>query len=85
MPMTRELLEEFSLPDAFVERVVWLVGHHHTITNVATPEHRVLLEADFLVNAAESGYSREQILAAEKSIFRTKTGIGLLHSLYLRD
>ena len=84
MPMTRELLAEFCLPVDFVEQVVWLVGHHHTITPVKTMEHRILLEADFLVNAGEQQLNRAQIEAAEKSFFRTKSGTALLHSLYLR-
>ncbi|MBE6969108.1 MAG: HD domain-containing protein [Ruminococcaceae bacterium] len=84
MPMTRELLAPFHLPESFVERVVWLVGHHHTVSGVETPEHRVLLEADYLVNAGEQGQSRAQMEAAEKEFFRTKTGIELLHSVYLK-
>lgn len=82
MPMTREFLEKFSLSESFVERVVWLVGHHHTVKDVQSIEHRVLLEADFLVNASESNYSRQQIDAAEKSFFRTETGLNLLKSVY---
>ena len=84
MPMTREILAPFSLPEDFVERVVWLVGHHHTITNVETLEHRILLEADFLVNAGEKNLGRSQIEEAEKAFFRTASGIELLHSVYLR-
>ena len=82
IPMTRELLAPFALPEEFVERVVWLVGHHHTMTCVETIEHRILLEADFLVNAGEMGLDREQIEAAECSFFRTKSGVELLHSIY---
>lgn len=85
MPMTRELLAPFALPESVVERVVWLVGHHHTLTDVETIEHRILLEADFLVNAGEQSMSRSQIEAAERSFFRTKIGTELLHSIYLRD
>ena len=84
MPMTREILAPFALPEEFVERVVWLVGHHHTVSDVVTPEHRALLEADFLVNAGEQKLGRSQIEEAEKAFFRTKTGRELLHSVYLR-
>ena len=85
MPMTREFLAEFALPEEFVERVVWLVGHHHTVTAVETQEHRILLEADFLVNAGEQKLNRDQIKAAAKDFFATKTGTALLHSLYLNE
>ena len=83
-PMAREILAPFALPDDFVDRVAWLVGHHHTITNVETLEHRILLEADFLVNAGEKNLGRSQIEEAEKAFFRTASGIELLHAVYLR-
>ena len=83
-PLTENFLAEFALSRDFVEDVVWLVQHHHTYSNVQRAEHRILLEADFLVNACESGCSREQIEAAERSFFRTETGLMLLRSMYLR-
>lgn len=81
--LTEEFLREYGLPRDFVQRVVWLVSHHHTYSDVKLPEHRILLEADFLVNADESGYSKEQIEAAKRSFFRTKSGTELLSSMYL--
>lgn len=83
--LTEEFLADFDLPRDFVERVKWLVAHHHTYSDVEQPEHRILLEADFLVNADESGYSKEQIEAAKRSFFRSETGIALLDSIYLRE
>lgn len=43
-----------------VERISWLVAHHHTYTNIDGPDHQILLEADFLVNAGESSYHAQQ-------------------------
>lgn len=85
MPMTEDFLKEFSLPADFVNRVVWLVGHHHTTDNVQSVEHRILLEADYLVNAHESGHSPEKIKKAELDIFRTGTGKELLKSIYFNE
>ena len=82
MPMTAEFLAEYALPADFVERVVWLVGHHHTLSGVETMGHRILLEADYLVNAHESSHSLTQIHSAEKTIFRTQTGLRLLRDMY---
>lgn len=83
MPLAEDFLHEFSLPEDFCRRVNWLVGHHHTLTDVTTLEHRILLEADYLVNAHESKHKKEQIFAAEKTIFRSKTGLRLLREIYL--
>jgi hypothetical protein len=65
-----------------ISRIIWLVGHHHTIAPVEGIDHQILLEADYLVNADESGYSAENILNTEKKLFRTRTGTALLKSMY---
>ena len=69
--------------NADIARISWLVSHHHTYTDVDGIDHRILLEADFLVNAGECGYSRAAIESAEKQFFRTAAGIRLLNSIYL--
>lgn len=62
----------------------WLVSHHHTYKNVDGLDYQILLEADFLVNAEESGYKYSAIASAKKYIFKTTTGIRLLETIYLR-
>ena len=78
----RPFLAEFSLPRAMEERVAYLVSHHHSYHNVDGADYRILLEADFLVNADESNYSAEQIRAAEESVFETATGKHFLRALF---
>ena len=86
-------IESPSLVEAFfeglpverpnVERISWLIAHHHTYTNVDGIDHRILLEADFLVNAGESGYARPTIENFRERVFRTAAGRRLLDSMYL--
>lgn len=83
--LAESFLIEIDMPKDFTERVVWLVSHHHTYSEVNLPEHQILLEADFLVNASESKYSKEHIYSAKRSFFRTVTGTALLDSIYLRQ
>ena len=45
-------------------------------------DHQILLEADFLVNAEESGYARAAIETARSQIFQTVSGIRLLDAMY---
>ncbi|MEI3184064.1 MAG: hypothetical protein V8S98_12575 [Lachnospiraceae bacterium] len=45
---------------------------------------RILLEADYLVNAGESSYSRENVQHMLETVFKTESGIRLLKSIYLR-
>lgn len=82
-PLVEEFFSKLSVGTLNVERIKWLVEHHHTYTNVDGMDYQILLEADFLVNAGESGYSKEAIANACVNIFRTATGIRLLKSMYL--
>lgn len=81
-PMTEEFLRDFALTEDFKKRVVWLVGHHHTLSEVETMEHRILLEADYLVNAHEAKHGMDTIHSDERTIFRTPTGLALLKDMY---
>ena len=80
--LTADFLRYFALPDELVQRIIWLVTHHHTYSNIELIEHRILLEADFIVNAGEGSYSLEQIASARRGFFKTKAGMQLLDSIY---
>ena len=79
----RPCWEELGDPPAFVERVCFLVGHHHTYTAMDGVDYQALVEADFLVNISEDGMERPAIETVEKQIFRTAVGKELLRTLYL--
>ncbi|MCI2062653.1 MAG: HD domain-containing protein [Eubacteriaceae bacterium] len=80
--LAEEFLREAGLSEKVISRVVYLVGHHHTFTDVDGLDHRILLEADYLVNADESGYSQANIRHTLEYVYRTRTGTALLKSVY---
>ena len=82
-PLVKEFFARMDVPETKVERIVWLVTHHHTYTDVDGIDYQILLEADFLVNASESHYSKESIETARDRIFQTATGLRLLESIFL--
>lgn len=82
MPLADALLRGAGVPDETRKRVVYLVGHHHTLEPVDGLDYRILLEADFLVNADEGGLTREQTENGKRVIFRTETGLKLLKTIY---
>ena len=51
--IAEELLTGLGVDPDRVARISYLVGHHHTYTNVEGLDYRILLEADFLVNLHE--------------------------------
>ena len=78
----RELLEPLALPAADVERICYLVGHHHTYTNMDGLDYRILVEADFLVNFYEDALPQKNIAAAVRKIFTTRAGKEMAQAMY---
>jgi len=69
-----KLLTELGYDRELIDRVCWLVGHHHTYTDIQGLDYRILVEADFLVNLHEKNEPPEAQRAAYESIFQTETG-----------
>jgi len=67
------------------ERICWLIAHHHTYSNVTTLDHRILLEADFLVNSYEDNVAKEGIIAFRKNVFRSPSAINMLNAMWNLD
>lgn len=82
-PLVEAFFADLPVSRADVDRISWLAVHHHTDTNVDGPDHRILLEADFLVNADEGACARPAIEAARERVFRTPSAIRLLDTIYL--
>lgn len=80
--LVREMLSSMDFGDGFVERVCWLVAHHHTLTGIESMDHQILIEADFLVNAFEGGQSREAMQRMLNNVFRTTAGKTLLRTMF---
>lgn len=80
--LVKEFLNEFHLDDFVVERVSYLVGHHHTYENVNGIDYQILLEADFLVNADEMNLSKQAILNMKNNVFQTESGKELISVIY---
>ncbi len=72
------LIEEFfadsDLPKEFVNRVSYIVSHHHTITGIDGIDYQIMIEADYLVNADESNFSGNNVRNMLEKVFKTETG-----------
>ena len=62
--LARDMLAALGFDEKVIQRVCWLVGHHHTYHNINGWDHQILIEADFLVNLYEEGASHEDIESA---------------------
>ena len=81
-PLAKAMLEKLGYEGNFVERVCYLVGHHHTYNQVDGQDYQILLEADFLVNASEDQLSPKAIVSFRDKVFRTASGKKLLADMY---
>ena len=77
------LQETGGVSEKLTERVCWLIAHHHTYDEFEGLDYRILIEADYLVNAYENKANREAICNMRERIFRTDMGKQLLDTMFL--
>lgn len=80
--LAEEFLKGTGLSNEMVNRIIFLVAHHHTFQEVDGIDYQILLEADYLVNADESGYQEANIRNVKDCVFKTSSGKMLLQSVY---
>lgn len=78
----REMLEELGYDAEAVDRVCYLVAHHHTYTDVDGADYRILLEADALVNLYEYGSPLTAVRKSLENVFETETGSELCRTMF---
>lgn len=76
------LLLNLGFDRKVIDRVHYLVAHHHSYTNIDSIDLQILIEADFLVNSFEDEMEIEVIRNFRDKIFKTATGTKLLNDMY---
>ena len=51
--VAQKILSELGFENYMIERICYLIGHHHTYSNIDGMDYQILIEADFLVNLYE--------------------------------
>ena len=82
VPMVRDFLRGTGLTETQIHRVAFLVGHHHTFTDVCGRDYQILLEADYIANASENGYERRSVENFIHKIMRTESGKALAKAVF---
>ena len=77
--ITQKMLSQLGFENYIVERICFLIGHHHTYDNIDGLDYQILVEADFLVNLYEDDAGNRAIDKAYKRIFKTETGKRFCH------
>ena len=85
-PIARKLMERLGIRPDIVERVLYIVGSHHTKERVDGIDFQILWEADFLVNIEEKNIiiDKEFLSETVRENFSTNTGNRLINELLER-
>ncbi len=84
-PLLRDFFKDTDIPEKYLQRIIYIVTHHHTYSNVDGLDYQILLEADYLVNADEGEHHRREIEQFRKNVFRTASGLALLNSVFCEE
>lgn len=80
--LAQKMLEGLGYHSEVIERVCYLVGHHHTYNAIQGADYQILVEADFLVNLYEETANPEVIEVAYNKIFKTTTGKQICREMF---
>lgn len=80
--VARKLLEKYSLPKEDVERICFIIGHHHTYKAIDGIDFQILVEADYIVNLMEGYCKRDSLPAMKKNVFKTDSGKYMLEQMF---
>lgn len=81
-PMAAEFLKDSGMSAEQIERVGYLVGHHHTFADIDGVDYQILVEADYIANATENGYSLNNVRNFAGKVFKTEAGLRLLKAIF---
>lgn len=82
-PIATGILRKYGLEDSVIERVCYLIGHHHTYHKIDDVDFQILVEADFIVNIYEDNMNHEQIRSIKEKYFKTNAGRMYISEMYL--
>lgn len=80
--LVREFLADTGMTVEQINRVSFLVGHHHTMKGIEGADYQILIEADYIANASENGYSKENVQNFKEKIAKTESGKRLIEEIY---
>lgn len=83
--VAKALLQDLDISNEIIERILFIIGNHHSYHKIDGIEFQILVEADFLVNIDEDQFVPSAIESVRKKYFKTKTGTEILNSMFLQS
>ena len=80
--MVTDFLADTGMTEEQINRVAFLVGHHHTFIGIDGIDYQILVEADYIANATENGYSQQNVKNFMQKVMKTESGIRIVKSIF---
>lgn len=80
--IAKQIMEKYNIDNGIVERVCYIIGHHHSYSKIDGKDFQILVEADFLVNIYEDEIDKASVSSIRSKYFKTQTGIEILEQMY---
>lgn len=81
--VAKTLLQDLEIDTDILERVLFIIGHHHTLSKIDNLDFQILVEADFIVNIFEDEFSKKSVELILLKHIKTKTAQSIIRSMYL--
>jgi len=80
--IAKEILQKYDISEQLMNRILFIIGNHHTYSKIDGIDFQILVEADFLVNFEEGNELTSSIPSVKKNIFKTKSGLYFLERIF---
>ena len=80
--LVREFLSDTGMTKQQIERVAYLVGHHHTFIGIDGQDWQILIEADYIANASENSYSEQNVRNFMQKVMKTESARSLAAAVF---
>ncbi|BCS80208.1 HD domain-containing protein [Anaerocellum diazotrophicum] len=80
--VAKEILLPMNIEKDILERILFLIGNHHSYSKIDDIDFQILVEADFIVNIYEDAMECETIKSIKNKYFKTKMGLFLLEKMF---
>ena len=81
--MVRRFFEDTDLRPDQIDRIAYLVAHHHTFHDIDGADYQILVEADYIANASENANSIGNIENFMQKIMKTDGARRLTKAVFL--
>lgn len=78
----KPMLEKVGFEEEEIDRILWLIAHHHSYGSIDALDAQILAEADMLVNQYESGATHQQNEALYHRLYKTEAGKRIYREMY---